>query len=576
MSDQQIDSLTVSVGLTKEEFDTGVKQIMHALGGMRTETATTGESMTGSFAGIGSAVMGLGLEFAALFVAVKGIEDVVGYFKDLSSELANLGFAGRYLGQSAVELSRFGEVAKLAGGSSRDAITAVQSLQQSIFGLEFQGQISQNLLQLQRLGVAYLTTAGQMRPLKDIAMETAAALQRELPGKANEAMRVQWAAQIFGAGGLANAVGGGLAELRKFYAESTKDQKSITQRSIDAQVKTQQDITRLSYDIRSEATTILTRLTPAIQELINVIRNDLIPVIDEIIADILHPVTRFEKDHPVVGHTISAIQQFGRMIEEPFMRGKIEAEEIPQSVMSRIPEDIAASPSALDVLKIFHFEAGGDADDPNWSKAITNYVGFYGDDATRAAADYKEAVAEGRAGIIERPSAAPRTERAEHPGAQPQTQTAARPSQARETPERPSQPRVTAERTSAPAPTQSAARPNVPATATPGRPGTSQTQGAERPSQARAQSAARPPQTRTYVQSPIPVHALSTPAAPRPSSTATTAAPIPVAGTTGPRVQIGQIGPIYTQAKDATRLMADVSRATERKFLVAQADPGLA
>lgn len=477
MADQQIDRLTVGVGLSQEDFDAGVQKILRSLGQLRTETQVTGESMTSSLSSVSSSVMGLGLKFAGLFIAVKGIEDVVGYFKNLSSSLAALGFAGRYLGQSSIELSRFGEVAKLAGGNTQDAINAVQSLQSAIFGLEFQGQISQNLLQLQRLGVGYLTTAGQMRPLKDIAMETAAALQRQLPGKANEAMRVQWAAQIFGPGGLANAIGGGLGELRKFYAESSHDQKSITQRAIDAQMHLQQSVTRLSYDVRNEATAILNRLTPAIQDLINVIRNDLIPVIDEVIADILHPISHFEKNHPVVGRTVGAFEQFGRMLEEPFMRGKIEAEKIPQSVMARLPADIASDPSALSALKIFHFEAGGDSADPNWSKAITQYLGFYGDNATRAAADFKRAQAEGRAGTISRPHAPP-------------------------------------------------------------------------------------------------IHALSTPGAARPAASA--AAGKSTAALVGPRIHIGTIGPIYTQAKDANGIMAAIDRAAQRKLLVAQSDPGLA
>lgn len=478
MSGQQIDSLTVGVGLTQEDFDAGVQKILRSLGTLRTQTEATGESMTSSLSSVGSSVLGLGLKFAGLFIAVKGIEDVVGYFKNLSTELSNLAVASEYLGQSGVELSRFGEVAKLAGGNAHDAIAGVQGLQSAIFGLEFQGQISQNLLMLQRLGVAYLDTAGHMRNIKDIAFDTARQLQQQLPGQANEALRVQWAATIFGAGGLANAVGGGLNELRTFYGTSAHDQKSITQQTLESQRRLHQSLISLSYQVKSEASTILNRLTPAIQALIDVIRNDLIPVIDEVISDILHPIKAIENS-PVAQHTIGAFQNFSRMLEEPFMRGRIEAGKIPSSVMSRIPSDIAANPAALDVLKIFHFEAGGDSDDPNWSKAITNYIGFYGDDATRAAADYAQAVKEGRGGTIARPHTA------------------------------------------------------------------------------------------------LPLHSLSTPSASRPAHAGVAAAGKPTAALGGPRVQIGSIGPIYTQATDAKGLMADLNRAAERKFLVAQADPGL-
>lgn len=474
MSGQQIDSLTVGVGLTQEDFQAGVQKILRSLGQLRTETADTGQSMTSSLSSVGSSVMGLGLKFAGLFIAVKGIEDIVGYFKNLSTELANFGYAGRYLGQSSVELSRFGEVARLAGGNAQDAITAAQSLQSAIFGLEFQGQISQNLLQLQRLGVVYLTTAGQMRPLKDIAMETAQALQRQLPGEGNRAMRVQWAAQIFGPGGLANAIGGGVAELRKFHAEAAHDQKSITQKAIDAQMQLQRHITSLSYEIKNEATAILTRLTPAIDDLINVIRNDLIPVIDEVITDLLHPINTIAASSAAQS-TIGAFEKFGRMLEEPFMRGKIEAETIPQSVLTRIPLSIASEQGALNTLKIFHFEAGGDDLDPNWSKAVTDLLGYYGGFAAVDA--YNRSQATSGKGAV-----------GHH----------------------------------------------------------------------------------------VPIHALSTPSAPRPAAAASTTAAKPTAALGAPRVQIGTIGPIYTQATDANGLMADLNRAAQRKFLVAQSDPGLA
>lgn len=500
MSGQQIDSLTVGVGLTQEDFEAGVQKILRSLGQMREQTAETGESMTSSLSSVGGSVLGLGLKFAGLFIAIKGIEDVVGYFKNLSVELANLGFAGRYLGQSAVELSRFGEVAKLAGGNTQDAITAVQSLQSAIFGLEFQGQISQNLLQLQRLGVGYLTTAGQMRPLKDIAMETAAALQRQLPGKANEAMRVQWAAQIFGAGGLANAVGGGLAELRKFYSESARDQKSITQRAIDTQVRTQQDLTRLSADIRSEATDILTRLTPAIQDLIKVIRDRLVPTIDEAISDLMvflhpgsavdtamggkgvgplgfsHPLNTFEAIGIGLGIRAGQLHDWWMKQLQGYNTLKLNSEmpAVPPQVEGRL-----ALGTNSYALRLLHLEAGGDQGDPTWSKAITAYGGL---------AQYPGGVT----GYI------------------------------REAVE--------------------AGAPSVGNTVSP----------------------------RT-----LPLHALGTPAAHRPIATPTGTSK-PTASNGGPRVQIGTIGPIYTQARDANGLMADINRAAQRKLLVAQADPGLA
>jgi hypothetical protein len=498
VSGQQIDSLTVGVGITQEDFQAGVQKILNSLEGLKGETAAVGTSMSGSLSSVGKSVIGLGLKFAGLFVAIRGIEDVVGYFKNLSAEMANLGYAGRYLGQSSVELSRFGEVAKLAGGNAQDAIAGVQGLQSAIFGLEFQGQISQNLLMLQRLGVAYLDTAGHMRDIKDVAFDTARQLQQQLPGKANEAMRVQWAATIFGAGGLANAVGGGLAELRKFYSESARDQKNITQRLIDRQVQVSQDLTTLSYTLKNSAAKALDRLTPEIMKLIGVIRDQLIPTLDEMITDFegwlhpkkmvddamsgkgvgplgfTHPINTFEAIGIGLGIRAGQLHDWWEKQIQGYEISKLGAQvPIPAQVQGRVAPD-----TNLNALRLLHIEAGGDRDDPTWSKAINAYSGLL-QMPGGAAAYVQEAAAAGRP---------------------------------------------------LPAPTS--------------------------PSYA--------------------LHALSTPTAPRPATAASAIAGKPTASIAGPRVQIGQIGPIYTQAKDANGLVASINQAAQRKLLVAQADPGLA
>jgi len=489
MAGESIDSLTVDIGLSTEEFQAGIQRVLDSMGRMQTTATETGSSMSESFAAAGASIGGLVLKFAGLFLAVRGIEDVVGYFKDLHVELANLGFASEYLGQSGVALSRFGEVARLAGGNAQDAISAVQSLQASIFGLEFQGQMSQNLLMLQRLGVAYLDTAGHMKPLKDIAMGAAAALQQQLPGKANEAMRVQWAATIFGAGGLANAVGGGLAQLRAFYSESTKDQKNITQRLIDSQEQMSRKLTDNTYAIENEAARALNHLTPEIDKLIDVIRDQLIPTLDELITGIfdwMHPdqMLNAAANKPLdMSSPTSAIAHFIKwfsgfeMAHLHIGNPELAHMQVPGSVLARL-----SSSTNLDVLKMEHLVAGGDEGDPTWSKAVIAYQGLYvgAKSASSAEADYARAVAEGRGGVIARP----------------------------------------------------------------------------------------------HHVSP---HALATPGAPRPrAAPAGSAASKPTASVTGPRVTIGTIGPIYTQATDANGLVADINRATQRKLLVGRSDPGLA
>jgi len=380
----EIDSLTLDVGLTSEEFQEGVNKILNSMTRMESQATETGESMGASFAALGSSVASLAWRFAGMFLAFRSIEGLVDYFKDLSRELADLGFAARYLGQSGIELRRFGEVAELAGGQSQDAISAVRGLESAIFGLEFKGQMSENLLMLQRLGVGYLTLQGQMRPVKEIAMETAAALERQLPGDANRAMRVQWAAQIFGPGGLANAIGGGVAELGKFYRESVADNKKINDRLIARQMELQQSLTRLTDQVKGEAAAILDRLWPSIMNLIETIENDLIPTLDELITDImdwLHPDRMLEaaSNGPMgITHPINDLAHLGSWIGGEvadymnlYRKNKLAGVQIPSQVTARLGSGVN-----LDALKLLHWQVGGDKEDPTWSKAITAYRGL--------------------------------------------------------------------------------------------------------------------------------------------------------------------------------------------------------
>ena len=250
---EKIDSFTLDIGLTSEEFQAGVDKILGSMERMQGSAAETGESMGASFAALGSSVASLAWRFAGMFLAFKGIEGLVDYFKDLSVELGNLGFASKYLGQSGVELRRFGEVAELSGGKAQDAIAAVQGLNAAIFGLEFQGQVSQSLIMFSRLRVPYLSPTGTPLPLKEQMINAAKALQEQVPGKENQWFRQQYAQQLFpGAPGISNAVSGPLEDFEKNYARATKDNKDITQRLIDRQMELQKSVTSLSYTLKDD------------------------------------------------------------------------------------------------------------------------------------------------------------------------------------------------------------------------------------------------------------------------------------------------------------------------------------
>lgn len=379
---EKIDSLTLDIGLTSDEFQAGVNRILASMGRMESQAAETGEAMGASFASLGASVAGLAWRFAGMFLAFRSVEGLVDYFKNLSVELANLGFASKYLGQSGVELRRFGEVAEKSGGQAQDAITAVQGLNSAIFGLEYQGQMSQSLIALSRLGVGYTGPNGAPLPPKEVFFNLAKKLQEMYPGKDNTWLRVQWAQQAFpGAPGISNAIGGPLSDFEENYAKATKDNKDITQRLLDRQMELQKATTSLEYQIKDRAAVALDSVTDAIYKLIDEIENKLIPTLDELIGDLmdwLHPGKMLDKasEDPLgLLHPINDLAHFGAFLGGKFQehmmkyrQDKLNAITIPATVTSRL-----ASDTNLDALKLLHMRAGGEKGDPTWSKAITDY-----------------------------------------------------------------------------------------------------------------------------------------------------------------------------------------------------------
>jgi len=236
-----VDSLVVTLGLDSKAFASGVQ-------GSTEQLASFTRRLSG------------------MFLAVRGLEDVIDYFKDLHHQLAEVGFAARNLNVTGVELTRLGEVARLFGGQASDAIESVQGLQAAIFNLRFRGQMSDQLAMLQRFGVAYLDAAGKMRSFRDIARDAAAAIDRQARvAGLGQGERYQMALSMGFSGGIASAVAQGGAGLERALSESGRDQKSLTERSIQSQVRLDQDLTRLQSATAANSAALLQRMTPAIE-----------------------------------------------------------------------------------------------------------------------------------------------------------------------------------------------------------------------------------------------------------------------------------------------------------------------
>lgn len=279
MSEVTIDSLVVKLGLDAAPFNAGLK------------SSTAGLE---AFATKALGLIGLGL----------GIDKIIGYFERLHHQLAEVGFESRKLGVSATEISKWGEVATLAGGQASDAASNIESFQSAVFGLRFQGQMTESLAMLQRFGVAYLDASGHARSFRDTAMDAARAIQNQARAAGlNQGERLQMALHMGFTGGIATAVSQGGAGLEKALNEASVDQKALTQRTIDGQVRLSQALTRNTYVQEAANSLLLDKFTPAIEKL-----NDLLTKIDEKLVPLILRLTDYLEN--VIGPILTNIAEY--------------------------------------------------------------------------------------------------------------------------------------------------------------------------------------------------------------------------------------------------------------------------
>lgn len=258
-----VDSLVVELGLNSKQFVEGIRGATESLAGFAMKTL-------------------------ALAGVVTSIEGIVNYFKDLEGHLADVGYQARNLGVSSAQMSRFGEVAQLMGGQAADAINSVEGLQGAIFNLQYRGQMSDQLAMMQRFGVAYLTASGHMRDFKDLAFDAAAAVDRQKASGMNQGEALQLSMSMGFTGGVAAAIADGGEGLQKALDEASKDQKGISDRTIDAARRIDQAFTRMSNVIAAQLAPVLEKLAPEIIEFTGWVRqfaSDVMPKIPKAIDD---------------------------------------------------------------------------------------------------------------------------------------------------------------------------------------------------------------------------------------------------------------------------------------------------
>lgn len=258
-----LDQFTVKVGLDASQFKKGLEEVNKSAeaakrslgsgagggGGVATSMdmiAAGAKRATGSLGVMGSA-LGKGgavaLALGALITLAKSVDDKL---FNVATRLRQVGIESKNLGQSAAEFRNLQNASEMAGGSVDDATQSVDDLQRSLFNLRFNGQVSESLVMLQRLGVQFQDSYGRARNFRDILVDTAAALEQAVTsGEMTRPEAAQYALQAGFGGGMQQLVLQGpdavRAELAKQEARNQVSEKAVSRATRWARASTSKE-----------------------------------------------------------------------------------------------------------------------------------------------------------------------------------------------------------------------------------------------------------------------------------------------------------------------------------------------
>lgn len=194
-----IDQLIVKLGLDPRDFTKGQKQIAGEMIKTEGTVKKSSENMGRSLLGFTGKLLGV----ATAAVAVK---KAISYVSDLSTSVRQLGIDSRNFTMAANEMRNFQNVSEMMGGKAEDATKTIGSLTKAVYDLAYNGQISDSLIMLGRLGVQFQDTAGNAKDFKAIVLDTQTAIQRSMKSGTSYANANQMLLQAGFDPGLAQAM----------------------------------------------------------------------------------------------------------------------------------------------------------------------------------------------------------------------------------------------------------------------------------------------------------------------------------------------------------------------------------
>jgi hypothetical protein len=205
-----VDQLVVTLGLDPKDFKKGEKEAAAALLDLKGKAKDVGDETEKTSTRGGAAFTRFASRAAIAAAVISKLKAGVDAILDASKITRDLANNARLLDTTAAKLRNFDNVAEMFGGSVGDARKTVEGLHRALFNLTFNGQMSEQLVMLGRLGVRFQDASGHMRDFKDIFLDTAQKIsEARASGKMTEGEALEYLRASGFDDGLARAALGG-------------------------------------------------------------------------------------------------------------------------------------------------------------------------------------------------------------------------------------------------------------------------------------------------------------------------------------------------------------------------------
>lgn len=167
-----IDQLIVKLGLDPRDFTKGEKQVAASVLDVEKKVKASATSMSGQ-------LVGMAAKWLTVAAAIAAVKKVVGAIDDAADATRKLGIDAKNYDTAAARLRNFENAVQMMGGSAAEARQTLAGFNRSIFDLAYNGQVSDSLVMLSRLGVQFQDATGQARDFNDVILDTADAIAKQ-------------------------------------------------------------------------------------------------------------------------------------------------------------------------------------------------------------------------------------------------------------------------------------------------------------------------------------------------------------------------------------------------------------